>query len=844
MPQKYRQMADFHEYYSGTRTAPYLTIFIGGNHEASNHLFELYYGGWVAPNIYYLGAANILRLGNLRIAGLSGIWKGYDYRKPHFERLPYNEEEMTSIFHVRELDVRKLMSVRTQVDIGLSHDWPRGIEWHGDWNWLFQVKNHLQEDAENSQLGSTAAMNVFDRLRPAYWFSAHLHVKYPAVVDHAKYNGKALAETISGGHHDSTPTGHQGYLPPNIYAAREEDRPQVAAWQEFGLQEAVNAQAEQATRTHDMETREQGHDDTGAEPIQGYNYEETFKRVTVDEHNKRKLDATDDRQEGPSTPKIMPQLDGCCSSKESPAAKRQRRDPGTPTPTVTNVPTITETPVYRPPEAFQPEQVDHESETTQVPQPNDEPNNDNASQNTGVSSESSETLINGIPVGTGIGTSGRPRVNGHPHINRIPSDAGTIPSGPPQINGYPQTNGIPVDTGFVASGQPQINGNPQINGILPSHAQPVYNPDAIEVDSSSDDDADTPRADLTSQHRNLASTDLHAMTIGAVNGASNMSDSTTASSNTSSGISMTIRDPQTAQPASSAHVAAVLRERAARPPVPQNPILIEPRQLEQMRSGGLQLSSSGSSSAADLPTSIGSPVIAGADHTPVATNTATAATGDTIPDDLRAELATLSSNFADTEAEATADLPFPEDINNTVTHFLALDKCEPRRDFLQLLELGIVSGPSTPLQRPLKLEYDPEWLAILRVFAPELKLGGSPGDKIPAHRGETYYRERIIEEEEWVKENVVKEGKLAVPEDFTVTAPVYDAGVEVEVSEMPREVTNPQTVGFCGLIGIECPFDVGEEERDERVNAGPREGSGWRGGRGGRRGGRGRGRRW
>ena len=42
-------------YYSGEKKAPVLTIFIGGNHEASNYLQELPYGGWVAPNIYYLG---------------------------------------------------------------------------------------------------------------------------------------------------------------------------------------------------------------------------------------------------------------------------------------------------------------------------------------------------------------------------------------------------------------------------------------------------------------------------------------------------------------------------------------------------------------------------------------------------------------------------------------------------------------------------------------------------------------------------------------------------------------------------------------------------------------------
>lgn len=182
MPAKYRSMGDFHEYYSGQRNAPYLTIFVGGNHEASNSLFELYYGGWVAPKIYYLGAANVVRLGPLRIAGMSGIWKGYNYRKPHHERLPYNETDIKSIYHIRELDVRKLLQIRTQVDIGLSHDWPKGIEWKGAWKQLFRHKKHLEDDARNGQLGNVAAAQVMDRLRPRYWFSAHLHCKYAAIV--------------------------------------------------------------------------------------------------------------------------------------------------------------------------------------------------------------------------------------------------------------------------------------------------------------------------------------------------------------------------------------------------------------------------------------------------------------------------------------------------------------------------------------------------------------------------------------------------------------------------------------------------------------------------------------
>ena len=184
VPLKYREIGDFHEYYSGKRKAPYLTLFIGGNHEASNHLSELFYGGWAAPNIYYMGAANVLRLGPLRIAGLSGIWKGYSYNKPHHERLPYNKDDVKSVYHVREIDTRKLLCLRYQVDVGLSHDWPRGVEWMGDWKQLFRIKNHFEADARNGSLGSVAAKLVMDRLRPYHWFSAHLHCKYSAVVRH------------------------------------------------------------------------------------------------------------------------------------------------------------------------------------------------------------------------------------------------------------------------------------------------------------------------------------------------------------------------------------------------------------------------------------------------------------------------------------------------------------------------------------------------------------------------------------------------------------------------------------------------------------------------------------
>jgi len=87
-------MQGFHRYYSGERVAPVLTIFIGGNHEAASHLWELYYGGWAAPNIYFLGYAGVVSVGGVRIGGLSGIYNGRHYNSGHYEVPPYNDSDM------------------------------------------------------------------------------------------------------------------------------------------------------------------------------------------------------------------------------------------------------------------------------------------------------------------------------------------------------------------------------------------------------------------------------------------------------------------------------------------------------------------------------------------------------------------------------------------------------------------------------------------------------------------------------------------------------------------------------------------------------------------------------
>ncbi|KAJ3173307.1 lariat debranching enzyme [Geranomyces variabilis] len=183
-PGKYRALGTFYKYYSGEKRAPIPTIFIGGNHEASSYLWELYHGGWVAPNIYYLGFAGVVNFGGLRISGLSGIFKKQDYDCGYFEKQPFNDNGIRSVYHVRKFNVYRLAQIRQPIDIMLSHDWPRGIAMHGNTRQLVQNKPFLAGEINTNTLGSYPSEFLLKRLRPNYWFAAHLHVKFAAIYNH------------------------------------------------------------------------------------------------------------------------------------------------------------------------------------------------------------------------------------------------------------------------------------------------------------------------------------------------------------------------------------------------------------------------------------------------------------------------------------------------------------------------------------------------------------------------------------------------------------------------------------------------------------------------------------
>ncbi|KAI9313961.1 lariat debranching enzyme, C-terminal domain-containing protein [Dichotomocladium elegans] len=186
VPEKYRRLGDFPQYYSGEKKAPYLTIFVGGNHEASGYMWELYYGGWVCENIYYLGAAGVVNYKGLRIGGISGIYNPREYFKGHYERFPYKYADLKTIYHIRDYEVTKLMQIKQPMDIFLSHDWPNGIEQCGDLMTLLRIKPYFRQEVQQGRLGNPYNTELLKKIKPQWWFAAHLHIGYPAIVDHAK----------------------------------------------------------------------------------------------------------------------------------------------------------------------------------------------------------------------------------------------------------------------------------------------------------------------------------------------------------------------------------------------------------------------------------------------------------------------------------------------------------------------------------------------------------------------------------------------------------------------------------------------------------------------------------
>ncbi|KAF8211726.1 lariat debranching enzyme, C-terminal domain-containing protein [Mycena galopus ATCC 62051] len=186
-PSKYRILKDFHNYYAGRKKAPILTLVVGGNHEANGYMWESFHGGWLAPDIYFLGYAGcVLVNGWLRVAGSSGIHLAANYKKGHFERLPYIPSTLVSAYHTRQYGVERLLNLSNhgpKVDIFMSHDWPLGIEKHGDTQALL---HRFEDSIRSNTLGSPPLALLLKTVKPAQWCSGHMHIRFTAEVHHDK----------------------------------------------------------------------------------------------------------------------------------------------------------------------------------------------------------------------------------------------------------------------------------------------------------------------------------------------------------------------------------------------------------------------------------------------------------------------------------------------------------------------------------------------------------------------------------------------------------------------------------------------------------------------------------
>lgn len=137
-----------------------------------------------------------------------------------------------------------------------------------------------------------------------------------------------------------------------------------------------------------------------------------------------------------------------------------------------------------------------------------------------------------------------------------------------------------------------------------------------------------------------------------------------------------------------------------------------------------------------------------------------------------------------------------------VTNFLALDKCLPKRKFLEVIDMGPTSGP-------LELSYDAEWLAITKMTLPLMNTQPSP-TQLP------YSREEITSlkpTQDAIREVIeLMENDLRIPHNFTQSAPLYNPANQQRYVQVTAS-TNPQTDIFCQRLKMRNPFwetDLGE----------------------------------
>ena len=129
------------------------------------------------------------------------------------------------------------------------------------------------------------------------------------------------------------------------------------------------------------------------------------------------------------------------------------------------------------------------------------------------------------------------------------------------------------------------------------------------------------------------------------------------------------------------------------------------------------------------------------------------------------------------------------------THFLALDKCVVRRPYIEIVN---VKSDEFDIRG---LEYDLEWLAILRYTDEYVSTQERPSNLPPPPHIKKNYD--LNAEKEKIRRAL--NGRLKIPTNFTISKPYNLEGVDVD-PERKNNYVNEQTTRLCKLLEITDPM--------------------------------------
>lgn len=173
-PSKHKKLGDFPDFYENKSQFPYPIWFIGGNHEPYGYLDLFPNGREIIPNCHYLGRVNLVEIAELKIVGLSGIYKEDIFEKKTRSSIKEIDFRSNSDYiSFIESEIIQAMDYG-QTDILLLHEWPSDIITPSHLKYFEQY--YFSNKYE--KIGNEYSRLLLETLSPQLVLCGHLHKKY------------------------------------------------------------------------------------------------------------------------------------------------------------------------------------------------------------------------------------------------------------------------------------------------------------------------------------------------------------------------------------------------------------------------------------------------------------------------------------------------------------------------------------------------------------------------------------------------------------------------------------------------------------------------------------------